>query len=165
MDNTHTTFPDSSWDVIYWDPSHFIRPGKNTELHLRNMRYYRKRTGRTSPNLFDMYGYWKSRDEWLKNLAGVNREFYRLLKPKGLLYAKIADAGNDSTVRIADVREGMTNFTITEDRTTDSLSNIGKSIVHWLTMKKAQAAPEPSSASSDAAASEGPVMPIIEGAD
>ena len=31
--------------------------------------------------------------------------------------------------------------------------------------KKAQAAPEPSSASSDAAASEGPVMPIIEGAD
>jgi|GEM_PF-2848242 hypothetical protein len=31
--------------------------------------------------------------------------------------------------------------------------------------EKLKAAPEPSSASSDAAASEGPVMPIIEGAD
>ena len=130
MDNTNLNFPDAFFDEIYYDPPHTFR---RTREGLAKLKAYRMRSGRLSPTFFERFGFWETRTDWITNLKGVNREFYRCLKPTGFLYAKIADSKNG--VHLFEVETELFNFNITEDRTTKGKSNMGTSVVHWLTMR------------------------------
>jgi hypothetical protein len=123
MDNTKLLFPDAYFDRIYYDPPHIFRHStikKNAALY----------------ELFQRFGIWNSRQEFLDNLAGVNKEFYRCLKPSGELYCKFGVGKKSMCIPIDKILSMLTNFTIISHHTTVSKSHLkAKNPVHWLTMK------------------------------
>jgi len=139
MDNTRTIYPRATFDEIYYDPSHIIRRSDSTEKWIKRLKEKRIRSGRTSPDFFERYYYWKSREEWLENLTGVNKEFLRILKPQGLLHVKLADTEDRNSVHRSELDSHLTNFYVIKERRTESRSNKGHSTVYWLTMKRAKA--------------------------
>ena len=136
MDNTDLKFPDYTFDIIYFDPPHVISHNSPAvwEAGMKRMNQARKKHAKT-PGFFERYGVWMNRREWLSNVAGVNREFYRCLKPNGTLKVKLADAGTNDTVHLQEFLDEMTNFNLESQRTTKSKTKRGLSTVHWLTMK------------------------------
>ena len=124
-------FQDTYFDVIYCDPPHLFSPGKQTIAVL-----HRRMGGRMSPTMFQRYGWWNTRKDWLAFIKGTNREFYRCLKRTGTLEYKILDGKGNGTTHLSELLEGMTNFTVVADRMTKSRTNFNSnSKCHWLTLK------------------------------
>lgn len=144
-------FPDESIDIIYYDPPHVIRRASDTKWMEFFKFYRRKHESKTSPGFFDRYGSWPSKDAFLRNIEGVNREFYRVLKPNGVLHVKLGVEWSKRTrcITIDDFLSRTTNFELVRDRVTLSKSNLGKNKVHWMTMRPKKAVlPAPTEPSS-----------------
>ena len=130
MDATDLKFPENYFDEIYCDPPHWMRNSND----LTRIKIVRRLSGRKTPDSFTRYGFWKSEEEWFRFIEGTNKEFHRCLKPMGVLYYKITEAGRCGSPK--DLIERMTNFTLIEDRTNPSKSNLpSKGTTHWLTFK------------------------------
>lgn len=130
MDAKDLKFQDNYFDQIYCDPPHFIRNGPP---HPR-IKEVRRLSHRLSPDAFTRYGWWHGKDEWFEFVEKTNKEFARCLKPNGVLYYKITEAGG--CTKPSDLIERMTNFELIEDKTNTSKSNLpSKGITHWLTFK------------------------------
>ena len=137
MDNANTDFPDHYFDEIYYDPPHVIRRSQDRAWIQDHFERDRRRTGRTSPGFFERFGWWESKQVFLNNIDGVNKEFYRILKESGQLRIKISFEVGHKTRCITkdDFFSRMTNFRTIKDCITKSKSNLGKNEVHWLTMR------------------------------
>jgi hypothetical protein len=137
MDNADLKFPAAIFDAIYYDPPHVIRRGSDLKWIEWFRTYRRRHESRTSPGFFERYGTWPSKEAFLVNIEGVNREFFRCLKPDGRFYVKLGVEWSHKTrcITFEDFTSRMTNFEIIKDRITASKSNLGKNRVHWLTMK------------------------------
>jgi hypothetical protein len=137
MDNTDLRFPDHYFDQIYYDPPHVIRRASDLKWLIFFQNYRKEHESRKSPGFFDRYGSWRSKEEFLENIKGVNREFYRCLKPDGRLFVKLGVEWSKRTrcITLREFLDRMTNFEILKDRVTISRSNLGKNRVHWLTAK------------------------------
>lgn len=136
MDNTNLQFPDAYFDAIYYDPPHVIRRGSNLKWLEWFKKYRRQHESRTSPGFFERYGWFESKTSYLENISGVNREFFRCLKPTGSLFCKIGVEWGHKTrcITYEEFHSRMTNFEVVKDRITLSKSNLGRNQVHWLTM-------------------------------
>ena len=136
MDNTNLQFPDHFFDAIYYDPPHVIRRIQDRKW-MENFKNQRLRTGRTSPTFFERFGFWESKLDYFANIKGVNREFYRCLKTTGNLFCKISVESGHKTrcITFEEFLSLMFNFKVVKDKQTKSKSNMGKNIVHWLTMR------------------------------
>lgn len=117
---------------VYSDPPHLIRKSEvNFESTKRSRRRHR-RYGRMS--MFERYGWWKSREQWLDFARRTNDEFALILRPDGELHYKLSDALRST--RIAELEQASTNFTITSHRTTKShVHHESAATVHWLILK------------------------------
>ena len=123
MDNTKLQFPDAFFDRIYYDPPHLFR---RSEIKKSAQLY----------ELFQRFGLWNSREEFLDNLKGVNKEFHRCLKPSGELHCKFGVGDKSMCLSIDEILAQLTNFEIVRHKTTVSKSHLKmKNPVHWLTMK------------------------------
>lgn len=135
MDAKRLRFPDAYFDEIDCDPPHLIRDKVNLES-LKQSR----RTGkyRGKPIMLEDYWYWRTREEWLEFVRETNKEFYRCLKPNGILRYKLGDrVGQNDSIHLYELLDGMTLFEVTKARRTWSGSHTkSKGVVHWLTMRK-----------------------------
>lgn len=129
MDAKDLKFPDNYFDEIYCDPPHLIRKGGASQ----RIKTYRRLSGRRTPDPFTRYGHWNNQEEWFEFAEKTNKEFYRCLKPKGLLYYKITEAGG--CTKPSDLVQRMTNFELLEDRVVPSKSPLGKGKTHWMTFR------------------------------
>lgn len=129
MDAKDLKFPDNYFDEVYCDPPHLMRRGKD----LTRIKVYRRLSGRRSPDAFTRYGFWESEKDWFEFIVKTNNEFYRCLKPNGVLYYKITEGGG--CTKPIDLIERMTNFDVVEDRTNQSKSSLGKAKTHWITFR------------------------------
>lgn len=132
MDAKDLKFPDNYFDEIYCDPPHIIR--KSTDL--TNVNLHRRLIGREL-SMLQRFWFWKNTDEWLDFVKKTNDEFYRCLKPKGLLYYKMTEA--KGCVTIKSLIENMVAFKVVADKTRPSKTNFSKfnkvptSQAHFLT--------------------------------
>ena len=136
MDNTKLQFADASIGIIYYDPPHVIRRTQDLKW-MQHFKELRRKNGRTSPSFFERFGYWESKAAFIQNLDGVNKEFYRCLKPTGELRCKISVESGHKTrcITVEEFFAHMNNFILVKDKTSKSKSNLGKNVVHWLVMK------------------------------
>jgi len=139
LDARHTDFPDHYFDEIYCDPPHLIAGRK---LVIDKIIAACIRSGRTrSSSMFERYGYWITREDWHDFLRETNKEFYRILKPTGILNYKITDGKTERGYKGGATHlhemDMMTNFKIIKQRITSSGARMTKnpSKVYWLTMK------------------------------
>ena len=132
MSATDLKFPDHFFDEIYCDPPHIFR--KNPLPPITRIRQ-RMKSGRLNQDFFRRWGFWKSRADWFAFLDSVNREFYRCLKPSGVLHFKMVDGKNSGVTKLSEMTERMTNFTTVKDEYRNSESHYGKTVIHWLTMR------------------------------
>ena len=93
--------------------------------------------------MFDRYGFWETRQDWLEFVKGTNEEFARVLRVDGELRYKITDGvtsrGNTGgATHLRELLGLMSRFSVAKDRITDSKSNINRTgtKVHWLVMKR-----------------------------
>ena len=128
MDAKDLKFPDSYFDEIYCDPPHLFRRSNN----LTKLKLSRRLSGRRSPDPFTRYGVWQSVEEWMEFVDKTNQEFYRVLKPEGLLHYKITEATGCTNPKDL---ERMTNFILIEDQSDTVKSNLGKGKTHYMTFK------------------------------
>lgn len=126
MDAKHTNFPDYHFDEIYCDPPHIVRKSPLSGME----------------DIYQRYGWWKSRSEWIDFLRQTNIEFFRILKLDGVLHYKITDGATfkgetGGATHLRELIREMTNFEITKDRITESKNHVlkSKSKVHWLILK------------------------------
>lgn len=136
MDAKDLKFIDNYFDEIYCDPPHLLRKGPHkTEAQKRRL------LGRKSPGFWERYGYWESKDKWNDFIEKTNNEFYRVLKPNGLLYYKITES---PIIEYDDFITMMVNFKLINDLEQKSKSNLKwekpkSKLVHFLTfMSKKQ---------------------------
>lgn len=131
MDAKDLKFENDFFDEIYCDPPHLIRKGDNLEGSKRKTRL----SGRlSSSNMFVRFGYWHNHEEFYEFVDKTNNEFYRVLKPKGIIHYKMTDGSG--CVRTSDLIERMTNFTLTKDERTKSKSALGPNgNARWLTFR------------------------------
>jgi hypothetical protein len=86
LDFTNLPFRDNSFDQLFWDPPHLIR---NDVKHF-NKAYLK-------------FGNWKTRKEWISALEHVNVEFFRVGRPKAVLFTKIIDGKDRRVTKIKDL--------------------------------------------------------------
>jgi tRNA G10 N-methylase Trm11 len=134
MDAKELKFPDAFFDEIYCDPPHMIRANLNVESIKKSRRLKGYKWG--NHDMFDRYGLWNSRADWLGFLRATNWEFHRCLKLTGLLHYKLC-VGRKDNVTLAELLEEMTSFTIIDTKVRPSKTNVSfsKSRVYFLTMK------------------------------
>jgi hypothetical protein len=137
MDAKDLKFPDNYFDQIYCDPPHIITKTKD----FSKMKFKRRLTGRSSPILMERYGVWKSYEEWLEFMEKTNKEFFRVLKPNGVLFYKITEASG--CTKPSDLIERMSNFILIEDKSEPVKSTMGKGKTHWLTFHSRKDIPAP----------------------
>lgn len=128
MSATDLKFPDNHFDEIYCDPPHLYRDSEPID-----MQYKRRLSGRTSPGMFDRYGFWKKEEDWFEFIDKTNKEFARCLKPNGKLFYKITEAGGCTKPK--DLIEKMTNFVLVNDVFDKVQSNMGRGLTHYLEFK------------------------------
>ena len=136
MDNTDLKFQDAYFDEIYYDPPHVISHN-SPDVWARGIKKLNanRRLHAMTPGFFERYGVWPNRQAWFKNVEGVNREFYRCLKPTGRIRIKISDSGDNMTVHLSELLDKLSNFILEKQRMTKSRGSKGKSVVYWLTLK------------------------------
>lgn len=127
MDAKDLKFPDNYFDEIDADPPHLKRKGPHkTESQKRRL------SGRTSPGFWQRYGSWESKEDWLYFVEKTNMEFYRVLKPNGILNYKITES---PIINLNEFLLKMTNFILIKDDCKESKSNFGNGVVHFLTFR------------------------------
>lgn len=129
MDAKDLKFPNNHFDQIYCDPPHLMRRGKD----LTRIKVSRRLSGRRSPDAFTRYGHWETESQWFEFIEKTNNEFFRCLKPDGILFYKITEAGG--CTKPSDLVQRMTNFELLKDKITKSRSSLGKGKTHWLTFR------------------------------
>ena len=131
-------FPDLSVHELYYDPPHYIghhgfdkRPEMSAWFASVNRKKY---PHQHFLNCVGRFSSWKTRAEWERALQSLNGEAARVLKYKGVLHVKLSELGRpNKSVRRKDI-ELLTNFEVSEERTTRS--KYGKNATYWLTMKR-----------------------------
>ncbi len=118
---------------VVCDPPHLIRTSEVNFESLKKAQRRHPKYGRMS--MFQRYGWWRSREEWLDFARRTNEEFYRILRPDGIVAYKISDAPRST--RLSELRDASTNFTIepTKPPTKSHVHHETASMVHWLTMR------------------------------
>lgn len=126
-----TNFPHNYFDEIYLDPPHMIR---KDPMHLPHdkMQIKRRLSGRRTPHMFDRYGTFKSRKEWLDFVDKTNNELFRILKPDGKVHYKATFGKDVRLIKRTDL-DLMTNFKIIKEKITKSKKPGSKNMVHWIT--------------------------------
>lgn len=87
-DNTYTPFLDNIFSTIFYDPPHDwgSKEGYHPEYYIEIKRWAAKH----KPFAFTYYGWdvYQSYQELLHHIFKAQKEFYRILKPDGLLWFK-----------------------------------------------------------------------------
>ena len=128
-----TEFPDNYFDEIYLDPPHMIRKDL---MHFPHdiMAIKRRLSGRRTPHMFDRYGVFKTRKEWIDFVKQTNKELLRILKPTGRVIYKATFSENNKLIKRVDLNL-MTNFKVIDEKITKSKKSGSKNKVHWITFK------------------------------
>jgi len=128
-----TNFPDHYFDEVYLDPPHMIRKDPLFLPHDK-MTIKRRLSGRRTPHMFDRYGVFTSRKEWIDFVKKTNVELARILKPGGLVHYKATFSDNRRYIKREDLGL-MTNFKVIEEKITKSKKPKSKCLVHWITLE------------------------------
>lgn len=132
-----TNFEDNTFDKIYCDPPHMIRKDPWViGSHEQKMKMMRRRMiGRTSPDQFTRYSFFKTRDEWIDFLEKINNEMFRILKPGGLAIFKLTFSAKDSRYIKRKDMNLMTNFKLIDEKKVKSKIKGSKNFVHYITLR------------------------------
>lgn len=129
-------FPDSSVDVLYYDPPHWIgrkfeKPTMGAYFASVNRKKYPHQHFLNSMGRFSS---WTSRAAWENALFCLNAEAVRVLKHTSELHVKLCEVSKRSnrSVQRKDV-DLLTNFSTAAEKRTESRE--GKNPTYWLTMK------------------------------
>ena len=133
MDARNLKFPIGYFDQIYCDPPHLIRGSPINWQSIKASRARHQKYG--WHDMFQRYGLWTSRKEWVAFVSDTNKEFHRCLKENGRLYYKITDRRAADSVHLEELLEGMSYFVVLEDKTTHDPRLKNESLVHWLTLR------------------------------
>jgi len=134
MDAKDLKFPNNYFDIVYCDPPHIYRKSSDLTNYNAKRRLLR---GSHGMSLLQKFSFWQNEKDWLEFINKTNKEFYRCLKPNGLLYYKMTE--NKSCTDPDDLIKRMTNFKLINDRIEKSKTNFNKkspSKVHWMTFTK-----------------------------
>ena len=129
MDARELKFPNAYFDIIYCDPPHLIHKGSPSQ-RIKSCRRLRRRI---FPDMFTAYGYWQSHKEFHEFVEKTNNEFYRCLKPKGLVKYKMTNS--NGCVKTDDLIEKMTHFEVIEHTIKKSKSGLGNATTSWITFR------------------------------
>ena len=111
------------------DPPHLMRKGVSQSLITK-----RWLQGRMRPDPWTLYGSWKNRMEWLDFVEKSGAELLRCLAKDGVLHYKITDNKDPRDTKAADV-ENMPGWVVIKRKIRPSQSNLGSSMVYFLTLK------------------------------
>lgn len=135
-DIRNTNFPDKHFDEIYLDPPHMIRTDMMHFPHDK-LTIKRRLSGRRSPHMYDRYGVFKSRKEWMDFVEKTNDELLRILKPTGKIIYKATFSKNHRYIKRVDL-DKMDNFIVTDEKITNSKKPGSKNKVHYITFQPKQ---------------------------
>lgn len=129
-------FPDSSVDVLYYDPPHYIgRIFKKAEMSAWFASVNRKKYPHQHfLNCVGRFSAWTSRALWVDALFNLNIEAKRVLRPTGTLNVKLCEVDENpkKSVQRKDA-DLLSNFTVAAEKQTTSKA--GKNPTYWLTMR------------------------------
>ena len=89
--------------------------------------------------MLQRFWFWKDEKEWLDFVEKTNKEFFRCLKPNGLLYYKMTESKGCTDQK--DLIKRLTNFELIKDIVEKSQSNFSKysknstSKAHFMTFR------------------------------
>lgn len=134
-DATNTPFKDGQFDVIYCDPPHLVGLNRFTQAAAKGYR---------------RFGAWRFMSDYYTFLDGINREFYRILRPYGWLIYKTTDGSRSrwTTIRVADLSARLTNFVVLWDAPVESHGYFARmhkkahgtvTLTHYVTLMRREA--------------------------
>lgn len=133
---TNLPFRDALFTEVYCDPPHMIKKKKTSEEPVMSA-WFASKNRKLYPhqhflNCIGRFSSWTSREEWLNFIQQTNAEFYRVLKPNGVLHYKLCELRQNS-VKFSDLHL-LTDFTLMASR--DRLSPLGHNKTRYFTFRR-----------------------------
>ena len=108
-DTRHLPFSDRTINELWCDPPHLVKSYKNRSPHVDNEMYFSRNESMQRPTCgYRRFAIWGSMDEYISWLKDTSKEFYRVLRPAGIVRYKTTDGSRShgTTIRVADaIRE------------------------------------------------------------
>lgn len=123
--NEQLPFRDNVFTKVVYDPPHHLEGSYCTRDIFPKEKFLK------------LYGEgWKRRIDFIKNVVGLNAEAYRVLKPKGQLFAKFCELASLKVTRDYFLSL-LDNFVLLRNRTEISKSgHYAKNKIYYLTLQR-----------------------------